>query len=195
MENAAEGLGAGAAAGPREGSPSCPAVGVLFVTCSLTCGLLGWGSLRARPAARSGCTGAWCQGVASLGLEGLGTSGAHTGLRPGLTSQGPPRLAVTPLLAGCGHTCNRGVFRLGVRQPGFCSAVLKNQTGAPGGLSRLSVRLQVMISQSVSSSPVSGSGLTAWSLEPASNSVFPSLSAPPLLMLCHSLSLKNKISI
>ena len=40
---------------------------------------------------------------------------------------------------------------------------------------------QVMISQSVSSSPVLGSVLTAQSLEPASDSVSPSHSAPPLL--------------
>ena len=49
---------------------------------------------------------------------------------------------------------------------------------------------QVMISRSVSSSPASGSVLTAQSLEPASNSVSPSLSAPPPLMLCLSLSQK-----
>ena len=51
---------------------------------------------------------------------------------------------------------------------------------------------QVMISRSVSSSPVSGSVLTAQSLEPASDSGSPSLSAPPLLVLCLLLSLKNK---
>ena len=51
---------------------------------------------------------------------------------------------------------------------------------------------QVIISQSVGSSPVSVSVLTAQSLEPAWDSVSPSLSAPPLLMLCLSLSLKNK---
>ena len=51
---------------------------------------------------------------------------------------------------------------------------------------------QVMISQFVSSSPVSGSVLTAQSLEPALDSVSPSLSAPPLLMLSLRLSLKNK---
>ena len=55
---------------------------------------------------------------------------------------------------------------------------------------------QVMISRFVSSSPASGSVLTAQSLEPASDSVSPSLSAPPLLMLSLarslSLSLKNK---
>ena len=49
---------------------------------------------------------------------------------------------------------------------------------------------QVMISQLVSLSHMSGSVLTAQSLEPASHSVSPSLSASPLLVLC--LSLKNK---
>ena len=48
---------------------------------------------------------------------------------------------------------------------------------------------QVMILQSVSSSPASGSVLTAQSLEPASDSVSPPLSAPPLLTLRLSLSL------
>ena len=47
---------------------------------------------------------------------------------------------------------------------------------------------QVMISWFVGSSPASGSVLIARSLEPASDSVPPSLSAPPLLMLTHSLS-------
>ena len=48
----------------------------------------------------------------------------------------------------------------------------------------------VWISWFMSSSPESGSVLTAQSLEPASDSVSPSLSAPPLPTL--SLSLKNK---
>ena len=52
--------------------------------------------------------------------------------------------------------------------------------------------VQVMISRSVSSSPASGSVLTAQSLEPAPNSVSPSLSAPALLTL--SLSLKKWIN-
>ena len=51
---------------------------------------------------------------------------------------------------------------------------------------------QVMISRFVSSSLASGSVLTAQSLEPASDSVCPSLSAPPLLVLCLSLSQKLK---
>ena len=52
---------------------------------------------------------------------------------------------------------------------------------------------QVMISRFVGSSPVLGSVLTAQSLEPASDSVSPSLSAPPLFILC--LCLKNKYTI
>ena len=43
---------------------------------------------------------------------------------------------------------------------------------------------QVMISQFMGLSPAWGSVLTAQSLEPASDSVSPSLSAPSLLMLC-----------
>ena len=50
----------------------------------------------------------------------------------------------------------------------------------------------VMISQSVSSSPSSGSVLTAQSLEPASDSVSSSLSTPPPLLHALSLSIKNK---
>ena len=49
---------------------------------------------------------------------------------------------------------------------------------------------QVMISRSVSSSPALGSLLTARSLEPVSDFVSPSLSGPPLFMLCFSLSQK-----
>ena len=42
---------------------------------------------------------------------------------------------------------------------------------------------QVIISRFISSSPTSGSVLTAESLKPASDSVSPSLSAPTLLVL------------
>ena len=49
---------------------------------------------------------------------------------------------------------------------------------------------QVMISQFVSSSPTLGSVLTAQSLEPASDSLSPSLFAPPPLVLCVYLSQK-----
>ena len=54
---------------------------------------------------------------------------------------------------------------------------------------------QVMVSWLVSLSPVSDSVLTAQSLEPALDSVSPSLSVPPLLMLCLHLSLKKLINI
>ena len=49
---------------------------------------------------------------------------------------------------------------------------------------------QVMMSQFVGLGPASGSVLTAQSLEPASDSVSPSLSDPPPFMLCLSLSQK-----
>ena len=51
---------------------------------------------------------------------------------------------------------------------------------------------QFIISWLVGSSPMSGSVLTAQSLDPASDSVSPSLSVPPLLSLSLSLSHKNK---
>ena len=51
---------------------------------------------------------------------------------------------------------------------------------------------QAMISLFVSSSPASGSVLTAQSLEPTSDSVSPPLPTPPLLTFCVSLSLDNK---
>ena len=51
---------------------------------------------------------------------------------------------------------------------------------------------QVMISRSMSSSPASGSMLTAQSPEPASDSVPPSLSSPTPFALCLSLSFKNE---
>ena len=51
---------------------------------------------------------------------------------------------------------------------------------------------QVTISRFVGASPTSDSVLTARSLEPASDSVSPSHSAPPPLTLCLSLSKINK---
>ena len=51
---------------------------------------------------------------------------------------------------------------------------------------------QVVISQFVSLSPASGSVLTTQSPEPAPDSVSPSLSAPPLLVLYLSLILFQK---
>ena len=66
-------------------------------------------------------------------------------------------------------------------------------SGTPGWLSRLSVRLRLrsrVVSQLVSSSPVSGSVLTAQSLDPALDSVSPSLSALNPLAFCFCLSQK-----
>ena len=54
--------------------------------------------------------------------------------------------------------------------------------------------VQIMISLFVGSSPVLGSVLTAGSLEPTSDSVCVSLSAPPLLAPCLSLSLSLSLS-
>ena len=55
---------------------------------------------------------------------------------------------------------------------------------------------QVVISQYVGSSPASGSVLTAQRLDPALDSVIPSLSAPPPLSLSVSVSLSlSKINI
>ena len=54
---------------------------------------------------------------------------------------------------------------------------------------------QVTISQFVGSSPVLGSVLTSHSLQAGSDSISPSLSAPPPLMLCPSLSLKHKYTL
>ena len=53
---------------------------------------------------------------------------------------------------------------------------------------------QVMISQFLGSSPAWGSVLTAWSLEPTLDSVSPSFSAPPLLVLS-SLSLSQNYTL
>ena len=74
-----------------------------------------------------------------------------------------------------------------------CSTSNNVNLQGPWGLSRLSVRLQLRswISQLMSSSPASGSGLAARSLEPASDSVSPSISLCPY-PLAFCLSLKNK---
>ena len=65
-----------------------------------------------------------------------------------------------------------------------------NEGRLGGAVGKASDFSQVMISRSVSSSPASGSGLMAQSLELASDSVSPSLSAPPPFMLSLSLSQK-----
>ena len=57
-------------------------------------------------------------------------------------------------------------------------------------LAQVTISLFVSLSPASGSSPMSGSVLMAQSLEPASDSVSPSLSAPPLLTLCLSFSQK-----
>ena len=80
----------------------------------------------------------------------------------------------------------------------LCNTVGKSRKvdGAPGWLSRFSVRLRLRSrsrrSRFPSSSPASDSVLTAQSLEPVSDSVSPSLSAPPSFVLFLSLSLSQK---
>ena len=76
---------------------------------------------------------------------------------------------------------------------------LRRSQGAPGHLGTWVAQsverltsAQVMISWFTSSSPALGSVVTAQSLEPASDSVSLPVSAPPMLMLCLSLSPNNK---
>ena len=64
-----------------------------------------------------------------------------------------------------------------------------NKEGHLGGsVVRQLTLAQVMISQFMGSRSASGSVLTAQNLEPASNSVIPSLSALPQFVLCLALS-------
>ena len=65
------------------------------------------------------------------------------------------------------------------------SKIFKNSVWVAQSVKRQTLA-QVMISRSVSSSPALGSVLSVQSLEPASDSVSPSLSAPPPLMFCLS---------
>ena len=76
-----------------------------------------------------------------------------------------------------------------MKEPGAMKKIFKGTWVAQ--LVKLPTSAQVMISWFMSSSPVSGSMLTAQSLEPASDSVSP-LSALPLLTLSPSLSKTNK---
>ena len=92
------------------------------------------------------------------------------------------------MVAAVGDTAHR-VFH-GAHEPSF------RNTWGEGCLASWSVKrltsAQVTVSWFMGSSPVLGSALTSRSLETASGSVSPSPSAPPLLPLCLSLSLRNK---
>ena len=132
------------------------------------------------PALGSGGPRGWVfQNLRPRVREKYGT--ASSDWRPAHLSTGPGTGGV---ICGAQATCKW-------RAP--CSKRLKN-FGAPGWLSRLSlgvlVSAQVMISQFVSLRPALCSMLTAQSLEPALDSVSPSLCPFPACTL--SLSLKNK---
>ena len=86
------------------------------------------------------------------------------------------------------------MFALGSRQALYADISSKPLRGAWVAQSvKRPTSARVMISRFVGSSPTSGSVLTARSLEPASDSVSPPLSPPPLLMLCLYLSRINKL--
>ena len=94
-----------------------------------------------------------------------------------------PSLSAPPLLALSLSKIN--IFKIFFLKKGTRGAWVAQSVERPPSA-------QVMISRFVSSSPASGSVLTAQSLEPASDSVSLHLLAPHLLMLYVSLSLNNK---
>ena len=85
---------------------------------------------------------------------------------------------------GVGRGCARGEALGAPNKDEWRGAWVAQMDGRP-------TLAQVMISRFVSSSPTLGSVLIVPGLEPASDSVSPSLSASPPLMLCLSLS-QNK---
>ena len=90
---------------------------------------------------------------------------------------------------------SRGVFTA-LKERKQCRWEFKKWNSVRGAWGAQSVErptsAQVMISWFVGSSSRSGSVPTARSPEPALDSVSPSLSAPPPLVICLSLSLKSK---
>ena len=95
-----------------------------------------------------------------------------------------------PVLQSCTH---QGSMVLAQKQTNRSMEQNRKLRGA--GVAQLvgcPTSAQVMISRFVSLSPAPGSVLTAQSLMPVSDSVSPSLSAPPLLMLSLCPSKRNK---
>ena len=92
-----------------------------------------------------------------------------------------PSLCVPPMLAVCLSVC---LSKINKDWGAWVAQSVKRPTSA-----------QVVIPRFASPSPAPGSVLTAQSLEPASDSVSPSLSAPPLLILCLSVSLSLSLSL
>ena len=124
-------------------------------------------------------------------------SGEHVGTTLGrclcLRSTGRMGLGRGPRPRARGDQFKSRVSHSSVVDPHLCGGrnLKVNLAGAPGWRSRLSVRLQPGHDLAVREfEPRVRLGLMAQSLEPVSDSVSPSLSAPPPFMLC--LSPKNK---
>ena len=129
-------------------------------------------------------TGREAAGVQLAAAQGHCSSSFLSGLSLRLRKSPRPGLGRTLLLGARGA--------LGTLSE-LCGCLIERNGGARVAQSvKCPTSAQVMISQLVGSSPVSGSVLTAQSLEPASDSVSPSLFAPPPLTFCLSFSLKNK---
>ena len=97
-------------------------------------------------------------------------------------AQVPQASCLTQLMPRFSHLRNgKNIFYLA----GFLGAIQRHRMQGDwvAQLVKCPTLAQVMISWSVSLSPASGSVLTAQGLEPASDSVSPSLSAPPLSTL------------
>ena len=123
--------------------------------------------------------------AAGLGAGAKEGSPAEEGIRPCVTRETPggeekPSLVLNLKWGLFTHKPKLGVLLKELAfQGAWGTQWVKHPTSA-----------QVMISRSMSSSPALRSVLTAQSLEPALDSVSPSLSAPPPLILCLSLSQK-----
>ena len=98
----------------------------------------------------------------------LGSVLAAQSLEPASDSESPS----LSLLLPCSLSLSLSLSKINKRWVAWVAQSVKQLTSA-----------QVMISQFMSSSPPLGSVLTAQNLEPALDSVSPSLSASPLLML------------
>ena len=103
-------------------------------------------------------------------------------LDPAWDSVSPSLSALPPFMLCLSVSLKNETLKKKIKNRGACVAQsVKCWTAA-----------QVMISWFVGSSPALGSVLAAQSLDPASDSVSPSLSALPPFMLCLSVSLKNE---
>ena len=112
----------------------------------------------------------------------------------------PRRIHTNSLKASCCPRCKSKHFhgrgtnlaQLSLFKNEICPIKLFSQGAWVAQSVKHPTSAQVMISWFVGSSPTSGSVLTAWSLETASDSVSPSLCAPPQLVRARSLALSLK---